>query len=55
MPNNQWRTHTRKFGKDARQCRRCTLNVGLIRKYDLMLCRKCFRDYGEIVGFQIHK
>ena len=52
MPNLLWRTHPRKFGPDSRECRRCTLNLGLIRKYDLMLCRKCFRDFGETIGFQ---
>jgi small subunit ribosomal protein S29e len=51
MPNLLWRTHPRKFGKDSRECRRCKCQIGLIRKYDLLLCRKCFRDFGEIVGF----
>jgi ribosomal protein S14 len=51
MPNLLWRTHTRKFGKDSRECRNCKCQMGLIRKYDLLLCRKCFREYAEIVGF----
>jgi len=51
MPNLLWRTHPRKFGKDSRECRRCKCQIGLIRKYDLLLCRKCFREYGEIIGF----
>ncbi|MCL4121119.1 UNVERIFIED_CONTAM: hypothetical protein GTU68_032809 [Idotea baltica] len=25
--------------------------MGLIRKYDLILCRKCFREYADIIGF----
>lgn len=52
MPNLLWRTHPRKYGKDSRQCRRCTCQMGLIRKYDLMLCRKCFRESAEIIGFE---
>lgn len=51
MPNLLWRTHPRKFGKDSRECRRCKCQIGLIRKYDLLLCRKCFRENGEIIGF----
>jgi len=43
MPNLLWRTHLRKFGKDSRECRQCKCQMGLIRKYDLLLCRKCFR------------
>jgi small subunit ribosomal protein S29e len=51
MPNLLWRTHPRKFGKDSRECRRCKCQIGLVRKYDLLLCRKCFRENGEIIGF----
>ena len=51
MPNLLWRTHSRKYGKDSRECRRCKCQTGLIRKYDLVLCRKCFREYSEIIGF----
>ena len=51
MPNLQWRTHPRKYGKDSRECRQCTCQMGLIRKYDLMLCRKCFRESANIIGF----
>lgn len=29
----------------------CTHRAGLIRKYDLMLCRQCFRQYANDVGF----
>jgi len=51
MPNLLWRTHPRKYGKDSRECRSCTCQMGLIRKYDLMLCRKCFRESANIIGF----
>jgi small subunit ribosomal protein S29e len=51
MPNLLWRTHSRKFGKDSRECRRCKCQIGLVRKYDLLLCRKCFRENAEIIGF----
>ncbi len=51
MPNLLWRTHLRTYGKDSRECRNCKCQMGLIRKYDLLLCRKCFREFGEIIGF----
>jgi small subunit ribosomal protein S29e len=44
------RPHT--FGPGSRQCRRCSSRSGLIRKYHLMLCRQCFRDCSELLGFK---
>lgn len=35
-----------------RICRRCKNNKGLIRKYGLYLCRRCFKDIAEGVGFR---
>lgn len=52
MPNLNWRSHQRKYGKDSRECRQCTCQKGLVRKYDLYLCRKCVRDYAPIIGFE---
>ncbi|ELR17678.1 ribosomal S29 subunit [Acanthamoeba castellanii str. Neff] len=46
-----WNSHPRKFGPDARSCRRCGNNHGLIRKYGLMMCRRCFRERAEEIGF----
>lgn len=31
--------------------RRCGNNHGLIRKYGLMMCRRCFRERAEEIGF----
>jgi len=33
-----------RHGKGNRWCKRCGSYVGLIQKYDLMLCRQCFRE-----------
>ena len=48
---NIWNSHTRKFGKGSRNCRVCGNKSGLIRKYGLMICRKCFREDANLIGF----
>ena len=50
MPHT-WRTHPRLYGKDSRACRVCNNTHGLIRKYNLMICRKCFRERAHLIGF----
>lgn len=42
----------RKFGYGARKCERCGTLNGVIRKYNLMYCRRCFREIAEKVGFK---
>lgn len=42
----------RRFGKGARWCKRCGQYAALIRKYDLLLCRQCFREVAEKLGFK---
>lgn len=44
--------HTKKFGKGSRSCRACFTYRGLIRKYDMNLCRRCFREYAQDIGFR---
>ena len=39
-------------GKGKRKCRICGTARGLIRKYDLYICRRCFREAGEKIGFR---
>ena len=50
MPH-QLKSHPRKNGKDSRACRITGRNLGLIRKYDLLLCRQSFRENAEQIGF----
>ncbi len=38
-------------GKGTRWCKRCGSYTGLIQKYNLMLCRQCFRDVAASLGF----
>jgi len=41
----------RKYGKGGRKCYRCGSFKGVIRKYKLFYCRRCFREVAEEVGF----
>jgi small subunit ribosomal protein S14 len=45
----------REFGKGARKCIRCGSFRGIIRKYSLMYCRRCFREVGKNLGFKIYR
>ena len=49
---HKWRTHPRTYGKDSRYCRVCRNTHGLIRKYGLNICRKCFRESASLIGFK---
>ncbi|KAI6184410.1 40S ribosomal protein S29 [Aphelenchoides bicaudatus] len=42
----------RKYGAGSRTCRVCNNHHGLIRKYSLNLCRRCFREYANDIGFK---
>lgn len=42
----------RKFGKGSRYCKRCGNYTAVIQKYNLMLCRQCFREVAEKLGFK---
>jgi small subunit ribosomal protein S14 len=42
----------RKFGKSTKLCQRCGNMRGFIQKYGLKLCRKCFREIAEDIGFK---
>jgi len=54
MPN-QLHSHPRKMGKDSRACRVCNTCTGLIRKYQLMICRRCFREQANLIGFHKYR
>ena len=44
-------THPRKYGPGSRKCRVCATTRGLIRKYGLNMCRRCFREKATAIGF----
>ena len=35
------------FGRGSRWCKRCGDYTAVIQKYDLMLCRRCFREVAK--------
>jgi len=49
---NIWYSHPRKNGKGSRGCRVSNTHNGVIRKYNLMICRRFFREYADKIGFQ---
>jgi small subunit ribosomal protein S14 len=42
----------RKNGITVQQCERCGRFGGHIKQYGLHLCRQCFRDIAEEIGFK---
>ncbi|RME52824.1 30S ribosomal protein S14 [Candidatus Woesearchaeota archaeon] len=42
----------RKTGRNVKECRRCGRKGGHIQKYGLQLCRQCFRQHAEDIGFK---
>ncbi|MFA6649833.1 MAG: 30S ribosomal protein S14 [archaeon] len=43
---------TSKELKRSRVCKFCGTQRGLIRKYNLYICRRCFNDYAAELGFK---
>lgn len=39
-------------GKGRRVCRNCGNSRALIRKYSIYVCRRCFREMAEDLGFR---
>jgi len=48
-------TQEKKFGRGANECRRCGRQQGLVRKYDIYLCRQCFREMAPKMGFEKYR
>ena len=42
----------KEFGRASRWCKRCGDYTALIQKYDLHLCRRCFREVANSLGFR---
>ena len=38
-----------------RECRRCGRKQGLVGKYDIFLCRQCFREVARDMGFKKYR
>lgn len=42
----------RKFGKGSKSCENCGNSRGHIDKYGINMCRKCFRENANELGFK---
>ena len=42
----------KKFGRGANECQMCGRKQGLVRRYNIMLCRQCFRENAAKIGFK---
>lgn len=43
----------RKGGRGVQVCRRCGSRDAVIQKYNLYLCRQCFREVARSIGFRV--
>ncbi|WFD33888.1 40S ribosomal protein S29 [Malassezia cuniculi] len=53
--SNVWFSHPRNYGKGSRKCRVCGNGGGIVRKYGLMICRQCFCEKAEDIGFHKYR
>ncbi len=45
----------RKYGKGSKVCIRCGSMKGIISKYNLKYCRRCFREVAPQIGFNKYR
>ncbi|ADE04149.1 MULTISPECIES: 30S ribosomal protein S14 [Haloferax] len=45
---------SRRTGQEN-ECRRCGRKQGLVSKYDINLCRQCFREIAREMGFKKYR
>ncbi|MBP1921730.1 small subunit ribosomal protein S14 [Halorubrum alkaliphilum] len=50
--NNETGEHAAKRTSTRHTCRRCDREQGLVGKYDINLCRQCFREVARDMGFE---
>jgi small subunit ribosomal protein S14 len=42
----------KKYGRGAGECKMCGRKQGLVRRYHIMFCRQCFREWARKMGFK---
>ena len=47
--------HVRKRTGQVAECQRCGRKQGLVGKYDINLCRQCFREIARDMGFKKYR
>ena len=45
----------RKYGKGSRKCVKCGSMRGIISKYNLAYCRRCFMEVAPQIGFRKYR
>jgi small subunit ribosomal protein S14 len=48
----QGKVPQKKIGYGSNQCRMCGRKQGLVRRYNIMFCRQCFREWAPTMGFK---
>jgi len=47
--------HATKRTGQLEECQRCGRKQGLVGKYDIWLCRQCFREIARDMGFRKYR
>jgi small subunit ribosomal protein S29e len=47
-------SHKIATNEQSKMCRACSGFRGIIFKYDMTICRRCFREYAKDIGFNIY-
>lgn len=47
--------HASKRTGELQTCQRCDRKQGLVGKYDIWLCRQCFREVARDMGFKKYR
>jgi len=42
----------KKIAKNERRCRICSSEKGMIHRFGINVCRRCFKDVAEKLGFK---
>jgi small subunit ribosomal protein S14 len=42
----------KKSARAPNECKMCGRKQGLVRRYNIMLCRQCFREWAPKIGFK---
>ncbi|GAA0671670.1 30S ribosomal protein S14 [Natronoarchaeum mannanilyticum] len=53
--NEQTGEHATKRTGQLEECQRCGRKQGLVGKYDIWLCRQCFREIARSMGFKKYR
>jgi small subunit ribosomal protein S14 len=55
VENDQTGEHAAKRTGQIEECQRCGRKQGLVGKYDINLCRQCFREIARDMGFRKYR